>query len=672
MNGSVLPGSTDTLKVRFNSYDLHAGRSYKSSIEITSNDPKNSTMVVPVNLKIASCYTQSIRNETICEGDIVIIKGNPYGKEGTYRIKYNGQYGCDSVVVLKLRILPRDIIKQEYVICKGEWVTVDDSVYTQPGTHRKYFTNQHGCDSIVDIIVRVVERYETKLDANICEGDIYNYGTYSYSKSGLYIHKYASQYGCDSTVMLNLRVIPRNISLGDSTICKGELVAIGDSVFTSPGIHYAYLNNSLGCDSIVNVTINVIEPEEHIHMVDICEGDFYEFGQTALAESGTYFYTYSNKYGCDSTVELLLNVHEINNTILPKISICDGEGVTVGDSVLTTQGYHQILLKNQYGCDSVVEIELDVLYKNLIELPDANICEGEAVSIGDSVFTTSGDYNVHLVNQYGCDSIVKIKVNVSPKSETIHEVHICEGESYEFENEIYDQNGVYPHSYLSSLGCDSLEILNLHVHSTDYTKLPNAQICEGESMNIGDSVFTSAGRHKAILINQYGCDSIIDLELTVKELPGVNLGNDTTITQLDALVINAGMEHETYKWSTGEFFPSITVSSLFGYPVGEHTFYVDVTNEHSCKASDTIVVTIVDALNQESVTLESFVKVYPNPSKGELNISTSWDNSVYNIAIFNSAGDEVFLRELESKKGVYDISHLNDGFYTMQIIKDDI
>ena len=94
---------------------------------------------------------------------------------------------------------------------------------------------------------------------------------------------------------------------------------------------------------------------------------------------------------------------------------------------------------------------------------------------------------------------------------------VCSGE-------VYNSNGfnmpavagVYHRTIPSIYQCDSVICLNLFVHASTVTTYYSATICEGEVYN--DSNFTNltqAGMYYDTLRNINGCDSIIELTLTV-------------------------------------------------------------------------------------------------------------------------------------------------------------
>jgi exo-beta-1,3-glucanase (GH17 family) len=107
-----------------------------------------------------------------------------------------------------------------------------------------------------------------------------------------------------------------------------------------------------------------------------------------------------------------------NVTVLPtevnsiSTSICEGDSILVGDSIFSETGNYSVTLSNRNGCDSIIMLDLTVNSTNLINLTDT-IHQGENVQIGDSVFTETGNYSVTLSNQFGCDSIVNLALTVT-------------------------------------------------------------------------------------------------------------------------------------------------------------------------------------------------------------------------------------------------------------------
>ncbi|HQU58339.1 MAG TPA: hypothetical protein PLU64_04065, partial [Saprospiraceae bacterium] len=169
--------------------------------------------------------------------------------------------------------------------------------------------------------------------------------------------------------------------------------------------------------------------------------------------------------GCDSIVTLDLTVYPIPETALVQ-EICDGESFPVGSSNYTTTGvYQDVLTSVVTGCDSIVNLNLTVHpipVTNLVQ----EACDGETITIGSSTYTTTGQYQDVLTSVVtGCDSIVNLALTVHPIPVTNLVQEICDGESFGVGSSTYMASGVYQ-DILSSVvtGCDSIVNLNLTVN----------------------------------------------------------------------------------------------------------------------------------------------------------------------------------------------------------------
>ncbi len=78
---------------------------------------------------------------------------------------------------------------------------------------------------------------------------------------------------------------------------------------------------------------------------------------------------------------------------------------------------------------------------------------------------------------------------------------------------------------------------------------------------------------------------IDSVEVTVFDNPEVNLGEDQVLCDVNEYELDAGNEGATYLWSTGETAQTIMVN-------GEelNTYWVEVTNENNCTATDTVMI----------------------------------------------------------------------------------
>lgn len=146
-----------------------------------------------------------------------------------------------------------------------------------------------------------------------------------------------------------------------------ECDADGDTVYIS-------LRAVLGggqCDSILLDTLVIpsIKTKDSTIVASICEGETYIFAQQGYSATGVYSDAKLNVAGCDSITFLDLTVHQKSLEQYVRDTVCSSDlpYVLNGISYIYSDTYRQNLL-NQYGCDSVVNLSLQVIDKLVVEV----------------------------------------------------------------------------------------------------------------------------------------------------------------------------------------------------------------------------------------------------------------------------------------------------------------
>ncbi|MBQ1695694.1 MAG: T9SS type A sorting domain-containing protein [Bacteroidales bacterium] len=220
----------------------------------------------------------------------------------------------------------------------------------------------------------------TQIADHICKGDSYcqngftlpmqnNAGTFSFSNS------YPLANGCDSVVELNLTVNPTYNTNVDLTICSSATYNFHGQIVDQPGTYYTTLTSQYGCDSTITLNLAVdsyyqVNLSEHI-----CEGDMSTTpGFEGRADAGidTLFLTATNS--CDSLVVLVLEVGQIDNIQLFDSIEVDNEYSNYGFDIAAIHEAGEVTftntLTNADGCDSIVTLRLKVLPKPVTPEPE--------------------------------------------------------------------------------------------------------------------------------------------------------------------------------------------------------------------------------------------------------------------------------------------------------------
>lgn len=470
---------------------------------------------------IAPVYT--FLTHTMCEDEVYPFEGQILTEAGNYAETLVGSNGCDSIVNLDLQILPNVINEMTVNLCEGDEITIGDDVYNETGNYQNIFTGVNGCDSTVNLMLTVFPEYELTDFANICDGETYEFGSLILTEAGFYTENLMSIHGCDSIVHLQLFVLPTQSYFEEVAICDGESIEIGAFTYTEAGDYWHTLEGLNGCDSVVNIVLDVLPTFETNLQEVICEGDTYPFNNEQLSESGLYDAIWTASNGCDSLVILDLTVME-SVVISLEASICDGETYPFGGQELSTEDSYQEMYSASNGCDSTVILDLTVV-PNVEELLYVTLCEGENYSLGDSIYTTAGIHEYSMTSALGCDSTIILQLFILPNQLTEEQRTICDGDSIEIGEFTYFESGDYWHTLESGAGCDSVVHIELAVVPAFSTTLTDT-ICDGESIVFDNEIIEEAGPYQALFSSINGCDSLVTLHLEVLENTSTHLEAD--------------------------------------------------------------------------------------------------------------------------------------------------
>ena len=552
--------------------------------------------------------------ETICDGASIEVGTSSYSTTGVYQDILTASTGCDSIVTLDLAVLQNTVTALDEIICDGESYTVGNSVYTQSGAFQDILPASNGCDSIINLDLIVNPTFEANLVESICEGSSYAINTIEYTASGQYQEVLSAVSGCDSTVTLDLTVIPIETTTLVEAICDGETYLVGNTSYNSTGQFTTVLTASTGCDSIVELDLLVNEIPETNLVEAICDGNSFTVGNSTYSTTGIYQDILVAASGCDSIVSLDLTVQAILETNLVE-EICDGESYIVGNSVYTQSGSFQDNLIASTGCDSIVSLELTVHPIPETNLTEA-ICDGESYTVGTTEFSNTGQYQEILLSSTNCDSIVNLDLTVIPIEITSLVEEICDGETYIVGSSTYSTTGQFSTTLIASTGCDSIVELDLFVIEIQETNLVES-ICEGTSFTVGTSTYSNAGTYQDILLASTGCDSIVNLDLSVVAILETNLteaicegesysvGNsvyNTSGTYQENLIAESGCDSIVYlDLIVNEVYETNLVESICdgdSYTIGTNSFSASgsfteiLTSAEGCDSTVNLLLTV--------------------------------------------------------------------------------
>ena len=139
-------------------------------------------------------------------------------------------------------------------------------------------------------------------------------------------------------------------------VCSGDCFDYQGESYCVAGVYLIELDELL----TVELTLEVLEPEEEFLEESICSGDVFEVNGNSYTQSGSYNYTISSADICDTIVYLELEVLEEETLFLTE-SICDGDTLILDGNTFYETGNYEFYVASSYLCDAHVYLDLEIL-----------------------------------------------------------------------------------------------------------------------------------------------------------------------------------------------------------------------------------------------------------------------------------------------------------------------
>lgn len=267
-----------------------------------------------------------------------------------------------------------------------------------------------------------------------------------------------------------------------------------------------------------------------------------------------------------------------------------------------------------------------------------------------TLFALKGTKNGCIVNASKQITIKIINTSTS--------ANICTGSTYTFGSQTITAPGTYTNTFTSVGGCDSIVTLNL-VGVASTSSSISVALCPGSSYSFGSQQITAPGTYTRTVVNSNGCDSTITLTatLTVVDNNVAQVGN-----QLSASATNA-----SYQWIDCDTQQPITGATNANYqpPAGSTTYAVLVTQDGCSLLSDCIS---LSGANMEENTLNTLIKMYPNPTNSAINLNTE-SEIIKGYTVLDAQGRAWVTNQFAQYQNLTQVpvSNLADGSYFIQI-----
>ena len=279
-----------------------------------------------------------------------------------------------------IRIANYDETKQEAEACQyedidqngffidGDKVTAGEHTYTRYDLASTNEANAGARDTIYTLNATIHEAVETIIYDTICEGETYSNHDFSgKTTTGLYKRKLQGVNHCDSLACLHLYVNPRAHTNLSYKICQGEELTFDDKFIGQKldrtGVYYDTLSCVTGCDSVLILSLTVMQPATSEFSATACETEGYFWPAVAktYTKSGDYTEVLKTVDGCDSTVTLHLTIAKLYQEEV-QAEINEGETYTFFGNEYSESGTYTVVVPGQGGeCDSTHVLVLTVI-----------------------------------------------------------------------------------------------------------------------------------------------------------------------------------------------------------------------------------------------------------------------------------------------------------------------
>lgn len=388
-------------------------------------------------------------------------------------------------------------------------------------TRATTFLSHTGSDSLVTMLLTVHPLYDHHLTTAICDDTVFAFGDSLFSVSTDYTDSLLSIRGCDSLSSLHLTVHPTFDHHTYDTICSNQSIVFTQHTYNTSGDYAHQLLSRHSCDSLSTLHLTVW-PAYDYHTYDtLCDDSSRLFIDSTYRQTGTFLHHLFSAHSCDSLQTLHLKVYPTYNIHLYD-TIYDGDTYTFEHTLYDTTGIYPHLLQAVFGCDSLRTLHLQ---RNRRTYVDSILCQNSLPLVWNGAVFANGNGlrsahrqtmadSVHLQGLDGIDSLVVMRVVAIDTSATLEQLHACDSLTW-LDGISYTASTSAPFLHLTNQwGCDSIHHLDLTVDST-HLFTDRHMVCD--SMRWLDNTVYHADIQgpQVTLVTYHGCDSIVTLDLAV-------------------------------------------------------------------------------------------------------------------------------------------------------------
>ncbi len=449
--------------------------------------------------------------------------------------------------------------------------------------------------------------------------------------------------GCISsvkTVTINVTTTPTVIiSTSSSTICAGQA-----STLTASGAsNYAWLP---GAQTTTVITVNPTSTS--VYTVNGSNGTCYSSKTITItvANTPTISSSITNTSICSGTSVIANLTGATSYTWLPS-----GSGITSTLSPSSTTIY-SVTGSNGSCTSSIITFTINVTSTPTINISasSSTICAGQTITL-----TANGASNYAWLP--GAQTTTFITVN--PTSTSTYTVNGSNGTCYASQ-----QITIYvsaPPSISSSLTnttiCSGTSVNVSVTGASSYTWLPSGSNSSSVLSPNATTNYSVTGSNGSCLGNT------VTFTINVNQSPSISASATPSIMcsgESSTLTANGATN---YTWTPSTSLSNNNTNTVVANP-NTTTIYTVTGSNGTCASSNSITLTVNTCTGLQNINAGSGISIYPNPSKGVFNISSS--STFMNVTIINALGQIVLEESLKSNLSTIDLSKMSKGIYYLK------
>ncbi len=212
--------------------------------------------ILKLNLSVA---TSILTSDTVsaCDTFLWSLNGNSYGNSGVYVDTTIASGGCDSIVTLMLTVGTIAPTTQHITACDSYTWSVNGTQYLNSIYTSHTYTNAKGCDSVVFLDLTINKSSNNVQSINACDSYSWSANNQTYTNSGQYFALIKNAKGCDSSLTLNLTINPISKVIDNVNACVEYTWQLNWKKYTENTRDSVVYQSTKGCDSIVVLNLKV-------------------------------------------------------------------------------------------------------------------------------------------------------------------------------------------------------------------------------------------------------------------------------------------------------------------------------------------------------------------------------------------------------------------------------